>query len=108
MALWFEINRNKLTNPSKKDLILRLENHIRGGIGSVMGDRYVKSNENKKVILVDATNLYRNSMSQPLPYDVIERWYGHPDLYMNKLDEILNIPDDSDIGCFYRSWLKVS
>ena len=30
-----------------KDLILTLENNIRGGISSVMGDRYVKSNENK-------------------------------------------------------------
>ena len=37
-------------------------------------------------------------MSQLLPYDEIEMWYGHPDLYMNKLDKILNTPDDSDIG----------
>ena len=34
-----------------KDLILTLENNIRGGISSVMGDRYVKSNENKKNII---------------------------------------------------------
>ena len=25
-------------------------------------------------------------------------WHGHPDLYMNKLEEILNTPDDSDNG----------
>ena len=31
-----------------KDLNLALENNIRGGISSVMGDRYVKSDENKK------------------------------------------------------------
>ena len=31
-----------------KDMILFLENDITGGIGSVMGDRYVKSDENKK------------------------------------------------------------
>ena len=31
-----------------KDLILTLENNIRGGISSVMGDRYVKLDENKK------------------------------------------------------------
>ena len=30
------------------DMILSLENKIRGGISSVMGNRYVKSNENKK------------------------------------------------------------
>ena len=39
-------------------------------------------------------------MSQPLPYDEIQMWHGHPDLYMNKLQEILNTPDDSDIGYF--------
>ena len=41
-----------------KDLILILENSILGGISSVIGDRYVKSNENKKIIDMDATNLY--------------------------------------------------
>ena len=30
-----------------KDMILLLENNIRGGIGSLMGDRYVKSDEKK-------------------------------------------------------------
>ena len=50
-----------------KDLILTLENNIRGGISSVMGDRYVKSDENKKILYMDATNLYGHSMSQPLP-----------------------------------------
>ena len=52
-----------------KDLILTLENNIRGGNSSVMGDRYVKSNENKKIIYMDATNLYGHSMIQPLAYD---------------------------------------
>ena len=33
-----------------KDLLLTLENKIRGGISSVMGDRYVKSDENKKTL----------------------------------------------------------
>ena len=47
-----------------KDLILTLENNIRGGISSVMGDRYVKSNENKKIIYMDATNLHGHSMIQ--------------------------------------------
>ena len=32
-----------------KDLILLIENNIRGGISSVMGDRYVKSVEKKKI-----------------------------------------------------------
>ena len=47
-----------------KDLILTLENNIRGGISSVMGDRYVKSDENKKILYADANNLYVHSMSQ--------------------------------------------
>ena len=45
-----------------------------------MGDRYVKSDENKKILYLDANNLYGNSMNQPLPYDEIELWHGHLDL----------------------------
>ena len=37
-------------------------------------------------------------MSQPLLYDEIEMWHGHPDLYLNKLEEILKTPDNSGIG----------
>ena len=32
----------------EKDLILTLENSIRGGISTVLGDRYAKSHENKR------------------------------------------------------------
>ena len=77
-----------------KDMILLLENNIRGGISSVMGDRYTKSDENKKILNVDANNLYGNSMSEPLPYDEIKL-----DNNVN-LEEILNTSDDSDIGYF--------
>ena len=66
-----------------KDFILTLENIVRGGISNVMGDRYVKSDQNKKIFYMDATNLYCHSMIQPLSYDEIEMWHGHPDLYMN-------------------------
>ena len=38
----------KLQTLQDKDLILLIENNIRGGISSVMGNRYVKSDENKK------------------------------------------------------------
>ena len=48
-----------------------------------MGDRYVKPDENKKILYLDATILYGRSMSQILPYDEIEMWLGHPDFYMN-------------------------
>ena len=72
-----------------KDMILNLENNIRGGISSEMGNRYVKSDDNKKIMFDDSNNMYGHSMSQPLPYDKIEMWHGHPDLYMNNLEEIL-------------------
>ena len=49
---------------------------------------------------MDSTNLYCYSMIQPISYDETEMWDGHPDLYMNKLEEILYTPDDTDIGCF--------
>ena len=73
-------------------MILLLEKTLRGGISSVMGDRYVQSDENKKILYVDANNLYGHSMSQPLPFDELK--------FDNnvKLEDILNTPDDSNIG----------
>ena len=94
-----EINLQTLQD---KDMILLLENNIRGGISSVMGDRYIKSNDNKKILYKDANNLYGHSMSQYLPYDEIK--------FDNtvKLEDILNTPDDSDIGYFIEVDLKYS
>ena len=83
-----------------KDMILLLENNIRGGISSVMGDRYIKSDDNKKILYIDANNLYGHSMSQYLPYDEIK--------FDNNitLEDIINTPDDSDIGYFVEVDLK--
>ena len=83
-----------------KDRILLLENNIRGGISPVMGDRYMKSDDNKKILYIDANNPYGHSMSQYLPYDEIK--------FDNniKLEDILNTPDDSDIGYFIEVDLK--
>ena len=83
-----------------KDMIFLLENNIRGGISSVMGDRYVKSVENKKILYIDANNLYGDSMSQPLPYDEIKFDQNV------KLEDILNTPDDGDIGYLVEVDLK--
>ena len=47
-------------------MILLLEMIIRDGISSVNGYRYVKSDENEKILYVDANNLKGHSMSQPL------------------------------------------
>ena len=83
-----------------KDLILFLENNIRGGISSVMGDRYVKSDENKKILFMDARNLYGYSMSQLLPFDEIN--------FENDicLEETLNTADDNEFGYFIEFDLK--
>ena len=75
-----------------KDMILLLEKIICGGISSVMVDRYTQTDENKRILYIDATNSYGQSMSQYLPYDEIK-------IDRNvKLEDKLNTPDDSDIG----------
>ena len=89
-----------------KDLILIKENNISGGISSIMGGRYGKSDENKKTIYIDVTNLYGISMIEPLSHDEIEMWHGDLDLHMNKLEEILNNPDENCIGCFLEVDLR--
>ena len=91
---------NKLQTLQDKDLILFLENSIRGGTSSVMGVRYVISDDNKKIIYEDATSLYGQSVSQMLTFDEIKMWHGHPDFYIQKLAEILKTPDDDGIGYF--------
>ena len=73
-------------------MVLTLENNIRGGISSVMLDRYVKSDDNKKIFYIDAKNLYGWALSESFPYD-------EKKIDTNlKLEEILITPDDSGIG----------
>ena len=86
--------RINLQTLQDEDMILLSEKKIRGGISSVMGDRFVKSDDNKKVIFIDANNLYGHSMSQPLSYGEIK--FGKS----GKLKDILDTSDDSDIGYF--------
>ena len=63
-----EINLQTLQD---KDMIMLIENKIRGAISSNMGNRCIKSDENKKILFIDATILHGHSMSQSLPYDEI-------------------------------------
>ena len=90
----------KLQRLQGKDMILLLENNIRGGIGCVLGDIFVITDENKKIFYRDAINLYGHSMSQPLPYD--ENKFDKN----VKLEDISSTPDDSDIGYFIEVDLK--
>ena len=64
-----------------------------------MGDRYVVSDANKKIIYIVTNLLYGHSGSQPLPCDEIKF-----DKNM-KLEDILNTRDDSDIGYFLVVYL---
>ena len=92
----------KLQTLQDKDLILLIESIIRGGISSVMGDRYVKSDENKKILHKDDNNLYGWAMSEHLPYDEIK---------FEKnicLEEILKRAVDNKIGYFIEVDLKHS
>ena len=41
-----------------------------------------------------------------LMFDEIQMWHDHRDLYMNKLEDILITPDDSDIGYFVEIDLR--
>ena len=65
-----------------------------------MGDRFVKSNENEKILCKDANILYGWAMSEYIPYDEIK--FDRND----KLEDILNTPDDSNIGYFIGVDLK--
>ena len=90
----------KLDTLQDKDMILLLENNIRGGISSVMGDRYVKSDDHKKILYIDANNLYGYAMSQSLPYEDL-KFESNIDI-----ESILSNPDDSEIGYFVEVDLK--
>ena len=48
----------------------------------------------KKILYIDANNFYGHSMSQPLPFDELK--FDDND----KLEDLLNTPDDSNIGYF--------
>ena len=43
-----------------------LENNIHGGFSTILGDRYVESNENKQRTYIDANSLYAYAVSQLL------------------------------------------
>ena len=85
----------RLQTLQDKEMILLLENGIRGGISGVMGDRYVKSDKNTNILYGDANNLYGCGMSQPLPYN--DNKFETESVC---LEELLNTPDDNDIGYF--------
>ena len=79
------------------DMLLFFETAIRGGISGVMGTRYVKADENHKLLYIDANNLYGWAMMESLPYKDF-RMYQIP--YPLEKEDILRLPDDGEIGYF--------
>ena len=74
----------KLDFIKDKDLLLLLENNIRGGISSVMGPRYIESDENTKLLYIDANNLNRWAMSQYFPTGTFENFIFHNSMNKEK------------------------
>ena len=91
-----------------KELSLLLENNIRGGVSSVMGPRYIESDEITKLLYIDANTLYGWAMSQYLPtgdFKKMKFLENDDSVQCDKLlDEIkedtLSTPDDNEYGYF--------
>ena len=102
----------KLDFIKDKNLLLLLENNIRGGISSVMGDRHVQSDENKQILYIDANNLYGWAMSQNLPTGEFEILPLNPCNYTDNynleqlVEDLLQIPDDNEYGFFIECDLE--
>ena len=96
--------------PSGNELLLLLENNIRGGISSVMGNRHVQSDENKQILYIDANILYGWAMSQYLPtgdFKKIKLCCEYDSVLMNEIKEdIFNTPDDNEYGFFIECDLE--
>ena len=81
---------------SGKDLLLLLENNIRGGISSVMGDRFVESNENKQILYIVANNLYGWAMSQYLPTSEFEKLQLPEEYILEQIvEDLTHCPDNN-------------
>ena len=90
-----------------KELLLLLENNIRGGISSVMGDRHVQSDENKQILYTDANNLYGWAMSQYLPTSEFEKLQLPEEYILEQIvEDLLQIPDDNEFGYFIECDLE--
>ena len=59
----------KLQTLQDEDMILILEKNIGSGICSILGNRYVKPDKNRKTLYIDAKHLHGSAMSVSLPYD---------------------------------------
>ena len=90
-----KITKIKLDFIRDKELVLLiLENNIREGISSVMGPRYIESDENTNLLYIDANNLNRWAISQNFPTGDFEKI------------KFLKTPDDNEYGYFIECDLE--
>ena len=78
-----------------------IENNIRGGIPSKTGDGYVKKDDDKKILFVDATNVFVWTTSESLLY--VEKKI----VEIVVLENIIKAPYDSSFGNFVKGDLKI-
>ena len=106
-----KLTKIKLDFIKDKQLLLLLENNIRGGISSVMGPRFIESNENTKLLYIDANNLYGWAMSQYLPTSEFEKLdfpqgYGEATQIEQIVEDLRFIPDNNEYGYFIECDLE--
>ena len=75
-----------------------------------MGPRYIESDENTKLLYIEANNFYRWAMSQSLPtgdFKKMKLCCEYDSVLMDEIKEvILNTPDDNEYGYFIECDLE--
>ena len=90
-----------------KELLLLLENNIRGGISSVMGSRHVHSDENKQILYIDANNLYGWARSQYLSTSEFEKLQLPEEYILEQIvEDLTHCPDNNEFGYFIECDLE--
>src|SRR5690606_13083739 len=107
--------RLQLFNNEQLDMLLFIENNIRGGISSIMKryseanniymENYDKNKENIYILPVDANNLYGGCLQMKLPHSDF-KWENIKEYYLNdneiNVEKILNINVDDDRGYIFE------
>ena len=68
MILYIGFNGNTTRKKYKMKVSYFFEKQIRGRISPVLGDQYVKSNENNKIVYIEVDKLYGLAISQYINY----------------------------------------
>ena len=84
----------KIQTIQDKELNFTFENIKRRRISTVLSSRWVKTDDKKKILYIVANNLYGCVLSQNLLRGEIK--FEKKNV---KLEDILNTPDDTDVGC---------